>query len=387
MTDTKDLLAQASVALDAERAASAQALDSLTAANVALQAQLDTAQATIAALQAKLDVPAGYRAVPAGASMDAIQAELDKGGNIYLPAGRYSVDAVKSLRLRSNTSLLLHKDAELVALPNSADGYNVMLIERVDNVQVCGGRILGERASHAGTTGEGGMGIRIRGATNVTVTNVECRDFWGDGVVVGPWKGASYIVSKNVTLKGVVCAGNRRNGMSVGNVVGFLAEDCEVSNNGNDPDGAGPIIGGTSPFCGVDVEPDPDPAVSVAGEAHDIVFRRLKASGNHTHGVNVYKRVYNIRFEDCDLSGNGSVGLKAIEAHGIALAGNRVTGNETAGVQIGAGNDKVNVTGNTFGQNGGMQARLTTIVKDGIVSTRDLSVGATDKVIGVNTYE
>lgn len=230
------------------------------------------------------------------------------------------------------------------------------------------------------------MGIRIRGATNVTVTGTKCLNFWGDGIVVGPYKGSPYIVSRNVTLKGVECSGNRRNGLSPGNVVGFLAEDCLFYDNGNDPDGAGPIIGGTSPFCGVDVEPDNDTNSTAAGEAHDFTFRRCTFKGNHTHGVNVFKRVYNITFDDCDLTGNGSCGLNSYEAHGIALTNSRVNGNGARGVQIGQYNDGVSASGNTLGANTGALSRDTPLVGDGLISTRDLSVGAVDRVIGVNTY-
>ena len=52
----------------------------------------------------------------------AIQAAIDSlpnsGGTVYVPAGRYMIDATKALRLHSHTRLKLDSDAELMSIPN-----------------------------------------------------------------------------------------------------------------------------------------------------------------------------------------------------------------------------------------------------------------------------
>ena len=48
-----------------------------------------------------------------------------------------------------------------------------------------GGRIIGDRDNHLGTTGEWGHGIMIRGSSRVTVRDIHISRCWGDGVSIG----------------------------------------------------------------------------------------------------------------------------------------------------------------------------------------------------------
>ncbi|MCX5511659.1 hypothetical protein, partial [Pseudomonas sp. BJa3] len=76
-------------------------------------------------------------------------------------------------------------DARLVARANAAPRASVLLIEDVHDVQVSGGRIIGDRDHHLATTGEWGHGIMVRGAERVRLRDLHIAKCWGDGISVG----------------------------------------------------------------------------------------------------------------------------------------------------------------------------------------------------------
>jgi hypothetical protein len=238
MTDTKDLLAQAQVALEAERMQAQAAMDalnatndSLSAANVQLQAQLDTANATIAQLQAQNDPWALVDKTGATDVTDKVQALISKG--VAVPAGKYLIDAVKGLKV---ASAKLDPNAILVAKPNGQPRY--CMVEVSGSIE--GGQIIGDRDTHdystITSTHEWGYGLKL--LDGAKATGVQVSKCTGDGVAV---------VGDNVTLDHVISRFNRRQGMSVFSCTGLRAYDCEFTDTSGAPNG---------PCAGVDFEPD-----------------------------------------------------------------------------------------------------------------------------------
>ena len=91
------------------------------------------------------------------------------------------INAVLNLRLRSKMHLQLAPDAKLVAIPNAAERSYVVNVYKVDDVEISGGQIVGERDQHMGTTGEWGHAIMVRGCKRVTVRDIRLSRCWGDG--------------------------------------------------------------------------------------------------------------------------------------------------------------------------------------------------------------
>jgi polygalacturonase len=110
------------------------------------------------------------------AFQSAIDSLPDDGGTVDVPAGTYLIDPLRTVRLRSRMHLRLAPDARLIAKPNRADRAYVLWLSLVDDVEISGGRIIGERAGHLGTTGEWGHGIQIVGASRVTVRDIRISD-------------------------------------------------------------------------------------------------------------------------------------------------------------------------------------------------------------------
>src|SRR5687768_9645893 len=115
----------------------------------------------------------------------AIDSLASGGGVVQVPAGRYLIDPLRSVRMRSRVDLRMAPGAKLMAKPNAAPRAYVLLAQSVSDVTISGGAIVGERDAHLGTTGEWGHGVMIRGSSRVTVRNMTISRCWGDGISIG----------------------------------------------------------------------------------------------------------------------------------------------------------------------------------------------------------
>jgi hypothetical protein len=330
-----------------------------------------------------------YGAVGNGVHDDttAFQAAINSlpstGGTVTVPAGTYLIDAVRSVKLRSLMHLKMDPSAKLVAKPTAADSYNVLFASRVSDLEISGGQIVGERDRHTGTTGEGDHGIRIRGSQRVTIRDILVSKGWGDGITVGPQPvyQKPHIYSRDVVVANVICTGNRRNGLSIGNVIGMKVYDSEFNDTN-----------GTSPQCGIDVEPDKD--IDGNGYNDQVWIENCRMNGNAAYGMNVWKRARNLTVKNCVIENNKTCGIVPTGLVGGNFVGNTIRNNMSTGLHIKIGTKRLSVSGNTFYNNylkqGSTLSRTdftltgmsTKIRKDIIVGT-----GTSDIQIGKNYYK
>ncbi len=178
----------------------------------------------------------------------AINSLPSTGGTVVIPPGTYGIDAVTSLKLKSNITLQMSPTTILGVIPNAAAQYTVLNIGGVSNVNVNSGILWGDRLTHKGTTGEHGFGVGIFGASNVTVTGTASNNMWGDGFYVGngPTFGSSLKTrSTNVKLIDVTADNNRRQGISVTSGKDISIVRAKLTNTN-----------GAAPSAGIDVEPN-----------------------------------------------------------------------------------------------------------------------------------
>jgi hypothetical protein len=178
----------------------------------------------------------------------AINSLPSTGGTVVIPTGVYGIDAVTSLKLRSNVTIQMTPSTILGVIPNAAAHYEVLHIGGVSNVNVNSGVLWGDRLTHKATTGEHGFGAAILGSSNVTVTGTASNNMWGDGFYVGngPTFGSSLKTrSTNVKLIDVTADNNRRQGISVTSGKDISIVRAKLTNTN-----------GAAPSAGIDVEPN-----------------------------------------------------------------------------------------------------------------------------------
>lgn len=267
----------------------------------------------------------------------ALQAAIDAlpdGGTLALGPGNYVIDPERSLRLRSHTRLAMAPDTRLVARANAAPRAYVLLIEGVRDVQVSGGRIVGDRDHHRSTAGEWGHGIMVRGAEQVLLRDLHIARCWGDGISVGGISGARVLPSRDIRIEDVVCAGNRRQGLTIGRSrnVRVLRSHFLATQ-------------GTLPGCGIDIEPDPGDG------AEDIDIEACTLRGNHGAGLQVYERGRRIGVRRCIIRGNRGDGVLIRGGERCVIEDNDIADNGLRGIVVRGGGHDITVAGNRFSGN------------------------------------
>lgn len=205
--------------------------------------------------------------------------------NIYIASGEYQVTAYKSgetcLKICDNTNVTL--DGEIFLTPNAHRSYNIVEVNGRD-IEIHGkGKIVGDRESHTGESGEWGLGIIILESNNVTISGLTIKDCWGDCVYIGS-------NSKSVIVSDCVLDNGRRQGVSVTSGDNIVIRNCQISN-----------IKGTSPEYAIDLEPNREETVgSVLIEGCTI---RNCRGGITTNGRAEGSRLREVSLKNCDISG------------------------------------------------------------------------------------
>lgn len=303
----------------------------------------------------------------------AIQAAINAlpatGGTVYVPAGRYMINALKPIRMRSYTRLLMDSMAELDVIPNSSGRYYAIQVWKVTDVRIVGGSIVGDRVGHMGTTGEWGYGINISTANNVVVKQVKLSNFWGDGMWIGctGW-GSTCVPANNVTVAGVTSSNNRRQGLSIGPSQHVYIVNSTFSNSN-----------GTLPEAGLDIEPQTE------GPTSTVRIEKSTFSGNHGNGIELHANISDITMTGNTFIQNHGFGVLAVSAPYLTITGNTATQNGLAGMRMSSATHDVSITGNALLSN---STRFVSVTNTGGTLDRDLQIASTTYNISVsnNTY-
>ncbi|MBD9377987.1 right-handed parallel beta-helix repeat-containing protein [Pseudoxanthomonas sp. PXM04] len=250
----------------------------------------------------------------------AIDALPEAGGTVVVPAGNYPIDPLRSLRLRSRMHFSMAADTRLVAMSNAAPRAYVLLLQQLDDVEVSGGRIIGDRERHLGTTGEWGHGIMVRGSSRIRLHDLYITRCWGDGISVGGLsgvRGQPPLPSRDVLIQDVVCQGNRRQGLTIGRSRHVRVLRSSFLDTG-----------GVLPGCGIDIEPDP------GGDARDVLIEDCLVQGNQGAGIQLYERVHDVTVRRCRILSNRGDGLHLRAATGGLIEGNEIRGNGLRGITV-----------------------------------------------------
>ena len=187
-------------------------------------------------------LPAGYVKDGSVDYTTYVQAAINKNSNITFPAFPILINDT-GLFLRSNSRITFLTGGAVKLKGSSKEVYNILRLSEVNNVTLVNPVVIGDRYTHIGLTGEGGVGIGIRGSNNITLINPNIRECWGDGIYIG--QARNIINSTNVTIKNGYFKRNRRAGISIISVDGLLLDKLYAGYHD-----------GVSPMCGLNFEPN-----------------------------------------------------------------------------------------------------------------------------------
>jgi len=302
----------------------------------------------------------------------AINALPTTGGTVKIPAGTYLIDTSKKINLRSSMLLQMDPAAILKAKTSSLSRHYILYISNKSDVEIAGGQLVGDRDTHVYATSgthEWGHGIQILGGKRVTVRDTRISKCTGDGVCIG---GAS----ADVVIANIISTVNRRQGLSITNCTNIKVYDSEFS-----------FTQGTSPECGIDIEPDEPYTCS------GILIQNCRLNNNKKYGINIWKRSSDITINQCTMELNGSLGLSTYYCSNVKTTNNTIRSNGATGVVYNDGSKTISHAGNlSYGNYTRLGARTRTqFVQTGWTSKveRDILIRGTTSgvVIGTNTYK
>lgn len=255
----------------------------------------------------------------------AINALPSTGGTVYVPAGTYLIDTTKKINLRSLMLLSMDPNAVLKAKTSSVSRAYILYANGKSDIEIAGGQLLGERDTHkylTTSTDEWNHGIQVLNCKRVTVRDLRVSKCTGDGMCVG---GAS----SDVVVSNIVSTQNRRQGLSLTNCSNIKVFDSEFS-----------YTQGTSPECGIDIEPDPGYTCS------NVWIENCRLNNNAKYGINIWKNVSTVTVTKSTLEYNGSLGMSTHYCTGITITANTVRYNSATGIVINDGTQNLTHSGN-----------------------------------------
>lgn len=237
------------------------------------------------------------------------------GGTVHVPDGRYLIDPVRGVTLRSGLHLDLTDDAVLAGMQSGGRRSALLFGVSSSDLVITGGRFLG---SEDGTTPSPGIaaafGIDLRGCTRVRIERVRMSGFGRDGIYIGAARDGGWRPCGDVTLNACVLEHCRRQGVSVTSCTGFHMTGCEAAD-----------IGPDLPGSGVDLEPNPDRKV-VGAEIRACSFRDSTGFGIMVGGDGGDEIV----IADNEISACARGGILVKASRNALVSGNRISGSEPA---------------------------------------------------------
>jgi len=206
---------------------------------------------TMLMARANMDLGAAYdltQSLPAGYVKDGsvdytskLQEAINNHQDVVFPDFPVMVNTA-GLSLKSNTSVFFKKHSKVVLQSNSLPSYVIIKIYHQQNIKVYSAVVEGDRDNHQGTAGEGGMGIKIAGSSNITLYSPKVSKCWGDGIYLANDRD---VVSDGITISNAQLDFNRRNGLTITGGRNISIDNALVSNTS-----------GTPPMAGIDIEPN-----------------------------------------------------------------------------------------------------------------------------------
>ena len=238
----------------------------------------------------------------------------------------------RSAPIQIPSNVYWHNKSTIKMLPTDLEWYNIVLIEKANNITIDGGSFIGDLFNHIGNKGEWGHGIKCAGATNITLKRLTASYCWGDGIdLIEAFDEHNQptINCNNIIVDSVQCIYNRRQGMSI-----EAASNVSVTNSIFAYTGT---IKRTLPSCGLDIEPWIDNGKKVS----NIILSRCIMHSNMGYDIQISgnfrkpnEKIYNgFCIKDCQLNT-----MYAVRINGLKIEKTKISSelsiNNVKGVNI-----------------------------------------------------
>ena len=149
-----------------------------------------------------------------------------------------------AIEMKSNKTLTFKNNAYLKLNTNDFDGYFIINCKNIENFTINNPRLIGDKDTHIGVTGEWGHGLYINGCKNFNIFNPYISKTWGDGISLA-YTDNSYFKNENGTLTNIIIKDVSRNGLHIeqGKNIYINKIYCDGVNR-------------TNPKSGIDIEQD-----------------------------------------------------------------------------------------------------------------------------------
>lgn len=276
---------------------------------------------------------------------------LANGGVVDVPKGKYLIDAVMQIKLRSNMWFRMHPETILLVVPNNQPRYAAFYSTKLNNVLVTDGQVIGDRDGHdyslppivGQKSHEWGHCFGVYGSQNIVIRGVKISEFTGDGIsvsAVGKVGDSDYSPCSNIFIIDTVCDHNRRQGLSVGKVHGLVARGCTFSRTE-----------GTMPQDGIDIEPENGDSCENIFIDGCFILGCAKNGIEMNQRLNVDSPVSGVQITNTVISGNAGYGVYIQRVDGLEMAGNTIQDNAQWGMYVGPTAVNVNIAENTLSSN------------------------------------
>ena len=92
--------------------------------------------------------------------------------------------AVEAIRIPSNVEIKFNSSV-IYSMTNNRDVYKIINFQNATNVKFDSVKVVGDRDSHVGTSGEWGYGVAFMNCSNIIFDKITAINCWGDGVYFG----------------------------------------------------------------------------------------------------------------------------------------------------------------------------------------------------------
>ena len=199
--------------------------------------------------------------------------------------------------VESNSTLVFSNTGYLRHIDTAAANYTILSTYNAENFTVIRPKLIGDKDTHLGSTGEWGYGMAVVACRDGVVFEPNISDCWGDGIYIGQeyWNGNGVeIIPKNIKIIRPTIKNVRRNGIAL-----CAADDLFIDAPYID------VVSGVAPEACIDVEPEEAEGALAQSYLKKVVIRDATLLNGRNYGV--LEAIFEQRIVDVHFKGTTTI--------------------------------------------------------------------------------